>query len=212
MIGLEGSSSVAIMSTSTKITRSRTVKQKRTSSKRFLQTFEHLRDDVDGPSTSTTSALPAAKEKKKRKPALTDDLPSTSALPAPKKKRKAAKKTSSTLSRAIQVINCQKCGDLGHTSVVCTGSSRNPKPPPLFCHQCELTYSYKSSSKMTTEKSLCSAHRLEATEKTARKEKAALLMSKICSLTEKGTPLPTALRLMGMDENKFNRMKIKFDL
>lgn len=117
-----------------------------------------------------------------------------------------------TSDAAAQVIRCQKCDDLGHIGILCSGVSATERPPPFFCHQCSVSYKYTSSTQMTTSIQLCSAHRLQAEETTKRKEKAGRILDRVTALTAGGTSLGDAIKLMGLNEQQYNKLRIVFDL
>ena len=116
-----------------------------------------------------------------------------------------------TSHSSVQVIRCVRCDDLGHTAVCCTGETTTSKPPPLYCHQCKLTFKYTSSAEMEAKIQLCSAHRLEAEQNTERRKKADSLIRRIDSLRERGVPLPDARTIVGLNEKKYNKLRIIFN-
>ena len=65
---------------------------------------------------------------------------------------------------------------------------------------------------MTTSIQLCSAHRLQAEETTKRKEKAGRILDRVTALTAGGTSLGDAIKLMGLNEQQYNKLRIVFDL
>ena len=113
---------------------------------------------------------------------------------------------------AAQVIRCQKCDDLGHIAILCSGVSSTERPPPFFCHQCKVSYKYSSSTQMTTTIQLCSAHRLEAEETTKRKEKAERILKRVAALTSAGSSLSNAIKLVGLNEQSYNKIRVLYDL
>ena len=104
-----------------------------------------------------------------------------------------------------------KFDELSHTSIVCTGLTATPKTPPPFCHQCKLTFKYTSSTEMETKIQLLSANILETEQSTERKKKAESLITKVNKLADGEVPLQNTLKMLGLNEQKFNKMRIMFD-
>ena len=117
-----------------------------------------------------------------------------------------------TSDAAATVIRCLKCDDVGHAAIFCTGVSATERPPPFFCHQCSVSYKYTSSTEMTASIQLCSAHSLEAEEMAKRKAKAERILKKVTVLATGGTSLGDAVKLVGLDEQKYNKLRILFNL
>ena len=65
---------------------------------------------------------------------------------------------------------------------------------------------------MSTTIQLCSAHRLEAEEFADRKKKAEALLKSVDRLIRNGTPLSSALKLIGLNEHRYNKLRITYDL
>ena len=65
---------------------------------------------------------------------------------------------------------------------------------------------------MTTTIQLCSAHRLEAEETTKRKEKAERILKRVAALTSAGSSLSNAIKLVGLNEQSYNKIRVLYDL
>ena len=65
---------------------------------------------------------------------------------------------------------------------------------------------------MKTKIQLCSAHRLVAEQSTERKRKAEALITKVNKLTGSGMSLPDALKLLGLNEQMYNKLRMIFDM
>ena len=65
---------------------------------------------------------------------------------------------------------------------------------------------------MTTSILLCSAHRLQAEESNKRKEKAERIVNRVAALTSGGACLGDAIKLVGLNEQQYNKLRILFDL
>ena len=65
---------------------------------------------------------------------------------------------------------------------------------------------------MTTQIQLCSAHSLVAQENTERKKKAERLVNRVGKLTAGGTPLDDALNLIGLSKQKYDKLRLNFDI
>ena len=184
---------------------------------------------VDADELPSSSTEPAARPKKKSaRPIATksktkrgqrllpiggSELQSTISVGASAEKRSVGQTCQpKTSDSSVQVIRCEKCGDLSHSSIICTGETATPKPPPLFCNRCKLTFKYTSSTEMETKIQLCSAHRLVAEQSTERKRKAEALITKVNKLTGSGMSLPDALKLLGLNEQKYNKLRMIFDM
>ena len=65
---------------------------------------------------------------------------------------------------------------------------------------------------MTASIQLCSAHSLEAEEMAKRKAKAERILKKVTVLATGGTSLGDAVKLVGLDEQKYSKLRILFNL
>ena len=68
------------------------------------------------------------------------------------------------------------------------------------------------ASMMTASIQLCSAHRLEAEDMAKRRAKAERILKKVTVLTTQGTSLGDAVKLVGLDEQKYKKLRILFNL
>jgi hypothetical protein len=55
-------------------------------------------------------------------------------------------------------------------------------------------------------------HRLETEHSTERKRKAEAMITKVNKLTGSRMPLPDALKLLGLNEQKYNKLRMIFDM
>ena len=104
---------------------------------------------------------------------------------------------------------------MGHIAMACSlKTDESHRPAALYCNKCKLTYKNTSDDTMSVEVKLCSAHRLACGStgirddaKAKNREKAMLLLEKIDRMLAAGTPLHTAVTILGLTEGKFNKMK-----
>ena len=64
---------------------------------------------------------------------------------------------------------------------------------------------------METKIQLLSANILETEQSTERKKKAKSLITKVNKLADGEVPLQNTLKMLGLNEQKFNKMRIMFD-
>ena len=120
-----------------------------------------------------------------------------------------------TSSKISQAIGCLRCDGLGHVATICTNTptaANAGRPPAYYCHSCSMTYKYTSQKKLMIEVDTCTAHNRdyvppEDPAKTEKMMTAALLLQKIEQMVARGTPLPDALRSVGISQDKFKKIK-----
>ena len=155
-----------------------------------------------------------------------DTEPTTSAASKPTTSKPTTRSVGQTCQprmkhKSEQIRSCLKCKEMGHIAITCSlKTDESHRPSALYCNQCKLTHKTTPDDTMVVEIKLCSAHRVvrdttdtdnrEAPISTAQEKKretAVLLLQKVDRMVAAGTPLHTAVTILGLTEEKYNKLK-----
>ena len=108
---------------------------------------------------------------------------------------------------SCQTISCIRCGELGHSAQLCVTTDTSKPPSALYCKNCTMSYSYTDDTTITVNLTTCLAHQ-RSPRKSKKHEAASKVLQKVEKMLEKGVPLNDVLSLMGLSQEKFEKIKI----